>query len=76
MQVERQFVEVRTRQVVIDLPESFVNRRVELIVLASDDELPPPVIRRQPHPAIAGKGRLIGDLVQPVVEEGDWDCLA
>jgi hypothetical protein len=42
----------------------------------SDDELPPPVIRRQPHPAIAGKGRLIGDLVQPVVEEGDWDCLA
>lgn len=76
MQVERQFVEVRTRQVVIDLPESFVNRRVELIVLASDDELPPPVIRRQPHPTIAGKGRLIGDLVQPVVEEGDWDCLA
>ena len=32
MQVERQFVEVRTRQVVIDLPESFVNRRVELIL--------------------------------------------
>ena len=56
MQVERQFVGVRTRQVVIDLP--------------------PPMIWRQPHPAIAGKGRLIGDLVQPVVEEGDWDCLA
>lgn len=39
------------------------------------DKKSPSLIRRQPHPAIAGKGRLIGDLVQPVVDEGDWECL-
>ena len=32
MQVERQFIEVKQRQVVLELPESFINHRVEVIV--------------------------------------------
>ena len=31
--------------------------------------------RRQPSPAIAGQGRTLGDLVEPIVDETDWDCL-
>jgi hypothetical protein len=31
--------------------------------------------RRRPHPDIAGKGRTLGDLVSPVVDDGDWECL-
>ncbi|HIJ84264.1 MAG: hypothetical protein HW380_3347 [Magnetococcales bacterium] len=75
MQVQRQFVEVTSRQVVIELPESFVNHRVELIALTIDDEITLEPKRRRPHPEIAGKGRTLGDLIAPLVEEGDWDCL-
>ena len=30
---------------------------------------------RRPHPAIAGKGRTLGDLVSPVVDDGDGEGL-
>lgn len=30
---------------------------------------------RRPHPDIAGKGKTLGDLITPIVDEGDWDCL-
>ncbi|GAA6622003.1 hypothetical protein [Scytonema sp. NUACC26] len=33
------------------------------------------VKRRTPPPSIAGKGRTLGDLVSPVIEEQDWECL-
>lgn len=41
MQVQRQFVEVTARRLVIELPESFVNHRVELIALTADDDVGP-----------------------------------
>ncbi|NJK65407.1 MAG: hypothetical protein HC849_30910 [Oscillatoriales cyanobacterium RU_3_3] len=30
---------------------------------------------RTPAAAIAGKARILGDLVSPVVDEQDWECL-
>jgi hypothetical protein len=75
MQVQRQFVDVKTRRVVIELPESFVNQRVELIALTIDDAPLPERKRRRPHPEIAGKGRTLGDLVAPIVDDADWECL-
>jgi hypothetical protein len=75
MQVQRQFVDVTNRRVIIELPESFVNHRVELIALTIDDEPLPEQKRRRPHPEIAGKGRTLGDLVAPIVDESDWECL-
>ena len=47
----------------------------ELIALTMDELAPEPIKQRRPHPAIAGKGRTLGDLVKPVVDEEDWDCL-
>ena len=38
MQVERQFLDVKQRQVIIELPESFLNHRIELIALTVDDD--------------------------------------
>jgi hypothetical protein len=80
MQVERQFIEVKQRKVVIELPESFINHRVEVIALTVDedevgatDQVPPK--RRRPHPDVAGKGQILGDLVSPVVDDADWDGL-
>jgi hypothetical protein len=69
MQVTRQLIEVKQRQVVIELPESFINHRVEVIVLTVDEGEPEGPKRRRPHPDIAGKGRTFGDLVGPVVQE-------
>ena len=82
MQVERQFIEVKQRQVVLELPESFINHQVEVIAWTVDEDevgtigqspLRPP--RRRPHPAIAGKGRTLGDLLSPIVDDADCDCL-
>jgi hypothetical protein len=76
MQVQRQFIEVTSRQLVIELPESFVNHRVELIALTVDEEMPLPMSpRRRPHPDIAGKSKTLGDIINPVAEEEDWECL-
>lgn len=81
MQVQRQVIDVTSRQVVIDLPESFVNHRVELIALTLDDapvdDAPVDAVpkRRKPHPEIAGKGRTLDDLIGPLVAENDWECL-
>jgi hypothetical protein len=35
----------------------------------------PQVKRRSPPVSIAGKGKTSGDIVSPVVEEEDWECL-
>jgi hypothetical protein len=31
--------------------------------------------RRSAPPSIAGKGKTLGDLVSPIVDEEDWECL-
>jgi hypothetical protein len=72
MQVQRKLIDVHDTQVLIELPQSFVNHRVELIALTVDEE---PVITqslRRPHPDLAGKGKTIGDLVSPMVDPADW----
>lgn len=34
-----------------------------------------PVKRRSPPASIAGKGKTLGDIVSPIVDEEDWECL-
>jgi hypothetical protein len=34
-----------------------------------------PVKRRFPPDSIAGKGKTLGDIVSPIVDEEDWACL-
>jgi len=71
MQVQRQFIDITSTEVLLELPESFVNHRVELIVLTVDEERAPIKKRRRPHPEIAGKGTTIGNLVQPIANESN-----
>jgi hypothetical protein len=53
-------------------PEVAVARII--VTVLSDDTMP--VIRRRTAPdSIAGKGRTLGDIVSPIVDEQDWDCL-
>jgi hypothetical protein len=69
MQVVRQLIEAKQPQVVIELPESFINHQVEVIALTVDEDEPEMPKRRRPHPDIAGKGWTLDDLVSPVVKE-------
>ncbi|BAZ10196.1 hypothetical protein NIES4071_20100 [Calothrix sp. NIES-4071] len=45
-----------------------------VIVTILEDNTPQ-VRRRVPPASIAGKGRTLGDLVSPMIEEEDWECL-
>jgi hypothetical protein len=75
VQVERRIFEVTDLRVVIELPESFRDRRVEVIVLTIDDEtaIPTPE-KRRPHPAITGKAKILGDLLEPTVSDEEWEA--
>lgn len=32
-------------------------------------------VRRRPPESIAGKGKTLADLIAPIVDENDWECL-
>lgn len=69
MQIQRRIQEVKSRQLLIELPESFINHKVEVLVLTVDDET---LARRRPHPDIAGKVNIKGDIFGSA-PESDWD---
>ena len=46
-----------------------------LIVIEENKPPISPVRRRTTSPLIAGKGRTIGDIVSPIVDEEDWEYL-
>jgi hypothetical protein len=69
MQVKRLFEQVKDRRVLIELPDSFNNHRVEIIILTTEDE---PPVHRRPHPDIAGQIKIHGDILGSV-RGSDWD---
>jgi len=68
MEVERRIEQLVGRQLLIELPQSFENHRVEVIVLTLDDEHR---TARRPHPSIAGKLKIHGEIFDSLPEE-DW----
>lgn len=70
--------EAEIRDGIIHVPgelRQWSTRSVRVILLEKEPAAESKKSRRLPHPAIAGKGRTIGDLVAPVVDESDWECL-
>ena len=55
-------VEVTTRAIVTLLPPISIDRQV----------VPQRIF---PIPELAGKIKIIGDIVSPIVDEEDWECL-
>ena len=39
------------------------------------EEIPPTVKRRVRPTHLAGQVKILGDIVSPIVDEGDWECL-
>ena len=49
-----------------------VSKARVIVTIIADTE--PQALRRTPPASIAGKGKTLGDLVSPIVEEQDWEC--
>jgi hypothetical protein len=55
------------------LPDLPPNSMVEMIFIVLGERKDIPV--RHPSPSIAGKGKILGDIVSPIVPEDEWDVL-
>ena len=53
--------------------EPEISKARVIVTILSDEQ--PRALRRTPPSSIAGKGKTLGDLVSPIVEEEDWECL-
>jgi hypothetical protein len=45
------------------------------IIVTILEETKPQIKRRFPVPDMAGKVEILGDIVSPIVDEEDWECL-
>jgi hypothetical protein len=73
MYAERLLIETDTEGNPCHLPKLPPSAKIELIVLVLEETQP--LLRRQPPPSIAGKGKIFDDLIAPAVPESDWDAL-
>ncbi|MGH6636800.1 MAG: hypothetical protein ACRED0_11955 [Gammaproteobacteria bacterium] len=72
MQVKRTIETLTSPRLVIELPESFVNHQVEVLVVTLDE--PEPAVtrkRRCPPSQFAGKVKELGDVMSSV-SPADW----
>jgi hypothetical protein len=72
MQIQRILQTVDTQNLVIQVPASFVNCQVEILVITLDESAPnPPQCRRVPPQQLAGRVTEKGDVISSVPAE-DW----
>lgn len=72
MQIQRLLQTVDNQNLVIQVPESFVNKQVEILVITLDEsESKTPQQRRIPPPNLAGRVRDKGNVLSSVPAE-DW----
>ena len=45
------------------------------IIVTILEESPPTQSRRKPPESVAGKGKTLEDIINPIVNEEDWECL-
>ena len=69
MDLERRITHLNGRRLVMDLPEGFENRKVEVTVAAIDEDRKSV---RRPHPTIAGQIKIHDEIFDSASAE-DWD---
>jgi hypothetical protein len=45
------------------------------VIVTILEETEPIVKRRSPPASMAGKVKILGDIISPIVDEEDWECL-
>ncbi|CAG7857353.1 hypothetical protein MCAMS1_02144 [biofilm metagenome] len=72
MEIQRILKAVDNQKLVIQVPESFNNKQVEILVITLDEsEAKTPLQRRVPPPNLAGRVRDKGNVLSSVSAE-DW----
>jgi len=72
MQVQRTIQTVDTPHLLIEVPSSFVHRKVEILVITLDEtDSQPTRKRRIPPPQFAGRVKELGDVMCSVSAD-DW----
>lgn len=51
------------------------NVRSARVIVTILEETEPLLKRRSPPASMAGKAKILGDIVSPIVDEEDWECL-
>jgi hypothetical protein len=72
MYAERLILETDQSGTLKHVPKLPPNKQLEIIFLVLDDAQGGQLLRRRPHPDIAGKTRMLGDIISSVAET-DWD---
>ena len=72
MYAERLILETDQSGTLKHVPKLLPNKQMEIIFLVIDDAQGGQSLRRSPHPDIAGKTRILGDIISSVPET-DWN---
>ena len=76
MQAQKLHLKTNAQGKLEGLPDFLPNQNVELILLFSEDPAPAPkTVKRQPPAELAGKIKIVGDIISPVVDTDEWDML-
>ena len=73
MHAEKVILETNHKGQIISLPTLPPNAQLEAIFLVLDQNTKK--TRKGPSKKIAGKGKITGDIMNPVVEAEDWNAL-
>ena len=74
MQAKKMILETDRQGRLVNQPKLPPNVRMEAIFLIPEKKRKSKK-RRRPSPVIAGKGKIIGDIISPVSPPEDWDVL-
>lgn len=75
MQAEKILLETDQNGHLLQQPQLPPNSRIEAIFLFLEDKAKGRKTIRKPSKKIGGKGKIIGDIMAPVVPPEDWDAL-
>jgi len=72
MHAERLFLETNEKGQLQGLPDLRPHQKIEVILLLPDETVTP-AIRRQPSPFLAGKMKILSDIIEPPLSLEEWD---
>ncbi|WP_026602150.1 hypothetical protein [Methylomonas sp. 11b] len=72
MHAEKIILETDQQGNLLQIPKLPPNAQLEAFFLVLN-QLPPPPKRRKPSVLIAGKGKIVGDIMAPAATKSEWD---
>jgi hypothetical protein len=76
MQAQKLLLKTNAQGKLERLPDFMPNQPVELILLFNEESvLETKKILRAPPTQLAGKVKILGDIISPASDENDWDAL-